>query len=134
LAADRADRLNPGAAMRTYRFYFYEDHIVGRFDFEADYDDRAEEIAEILFEACEDSCSSWEIWDGAVFIARGPQRPTSASLRVPELIEQRQENIIQYEEAIQTSKWAIASSQRLLAELDNLKASKRGPSLYSILS
>jgi hypothetical protein len=67
--------------MHTYRFYFYDDHTIrGRFDFQADDDDRAVEAAEILFEACSDRSQSWEIWDGDMLILSGPQileKPTA---------------------------------------------------------
>jgi hypothetical protein len=117
--------------MSTYRLYFLDDHIVGRFDFQSDHDDRAAETAEILFDACSDRCRSWEIWDREVFLVSGPQT-VGARPRASDLSERRQENIIQCEEAILDSEWAIASSKRLLAELDKLKASKTGASRFSL--
>jgi hypothetical protein len=119
--------------MHTYRFYFYDDHTTrGRFDFQADDDDRAVEAAEILFEACSDRSQSWEIWDGDMLILSGPQI-LEKPLRAADLSTQRQQNIIECEEAILNSEWAIASSKRLLAELNKLKGSAkavpRDPSL-----
>jgi hypothetical protein len=114
--------------MRTYRFYFIDDRVIrGRFDFQAADDYGAAEIAEVLFEACSDRCQSWEIWEGEVLLLSGPQKPRGAQLRASDLAERRQENIVQHEETILHSDWAIASSRRLLAELDKLKASKGAP-------
>jgi hypothetical protein len=48
------------------------------------------------------------------------------------LIERRQETIAQREKAILNSKWAIAFSKRLLAELDKLRADRKGASRYSL--
>jgi hypothetical protein len=116
--------------MRTYRLLFFDDGIVcGRYDFPADDDDRAAEIAEILFQACSDCCESWGIWDGTVFVSSGPIK-IGARLRASDLAERMQENIVACEETIRHSEWAIASSERLLAELDKLKASKNGASRY----
>jgi hypothetical protein len=53
--------------MATYRLYFVHVHIMGKFDFQADGDDRAVEITEILFDACCDRCRSWQLWEGDVF-------------------------------------------------------------------
>jgi hypothetical protein len=117
--------------MRTYRLYLFNDHVIcGRFDFQADNDHRATEVAEILFDACSDRCRSWEMWEENVFLAAGP-RKLGTPVRASDVAEQIQESIIQFEETVLLSKWAIASSERLLAELGNLKASRRGASRYS---
>jgi hypothetical protein len=111
---------------------FFDDGIVcGRFDFQADDDHRAAETAEILFQACSDRCESWGIWEGNEFLSSGPLR-LSARLLASDLAERRQENIAQCEETILNSEWVVASSTRLLAELDKLKASKKGASRYSL--
>src|SRR5215469_12385231 len=111
--------------MGTYRFCFFEDGIIcGRFDFQADDDDRAEEIGAILFDACSDRCRSWGIWAGKEFVSSGT-RKLGRPLRASNLAERRQDNIVQCEEAILNSEWAIASSKRLLAELDKLKVSSK---------
>jgi hypothetical protein len=116
--------------MRTYRFYFYNNRVIcGRYDFEADDDDRAGEIAEILFDACSDRCASWEIWDGQVLLMSGPQK-VRVQVRASNMAERRQQNIVRHEEAIRDSEWAIASSERLLVELDKLKASGKGAPRY----
>jgi hypothetical protein len=122
--------------MGIYRLCFFDDDIIlgdivrGRFDFEADDDDRAAEIAEILFEACSDRCQSWGIWEGNVFVESGPRKANGVRLRASDLAERRLENIVEFEEIVLHSEWPIASSKRLLAELDKLKASKRGASGY----
>jgi hypothetical protein len=119
--------------MRTYRLFFYDHHMVGQFDFAADHDDEATATAEILFDACSDRCEYWELWEGNVFLASGPMK---IRLRgwLSDFTERRQENIAECEEAILQSTWAIASSERLLAQLGKLKASKAGASRYSTLA
>jgi hypothetical protein len=118
--------------MGTYRLCFFEDGIIcGRFDFQADDDDRAAETAEVLFQACSDCCQSWGIWEGTEFVASGPIK-IGPRMRASDLAERRQESIVGYEETMLNSEWAIASSERLLAELDKLKASKKGASRYSL--
>jgi hypothetical protein len=117
--------------MGTYRLLFFDDGIVcGRFDLQARDDDRAAETAEILFQACSDCCQSWGIWEGTEFVSSGPMK-LRTRLGASDLTEQRQENIVRCEEAMLESEWAIASSKRLLAELDKLKASKTSASRYS---
>ena len=122
--------------MAIYRFRFFDDddHIMrGQFDFEAGDDVQAVETAEILFDACSDRCQSWEIWEAELFLVRGPQN-IGIPLRASDLTKRRQEYIVYCEEIILQSKWMVASSERLLAELDKLKASRIGASRYSSLA
>jgi hypothetical protein len=107
-----------------------DDLILGQFDFQAGDDVEAVETAEILFHACSDRCRFWEIWEGEMFLVGGPQ-DIGVPMQASDLAERRQEQIIEYEEAILLSKWAIASSERLLEELNKLKANQSGPSRYS---
>jgi hypothetical protein len=65
-----------------------------------------------------------------MFLVGGPQ-DTGVPIQVSDLAERRQEQIIRYEEAILHSKWPVASSERLLAELAKLKASRIRASRYS---
>jgi hypothetical protein len=123
--------------MAPYRFRFYDDDddhtVLGDFDFEAGDDIQAVETAEVLFDACSDRCQSWELWEGQVFLVRGPQN-IGMPLRASDLGRRRQESIIGYEETILNSEWAIASSERLLAELDKLKASRKRGARYMSFS
>jgi hypothetical protein len=120
--------------MAIYRFRFFDDdddHTMrGQFDFEAGDDVQAVETVEILFDACSDRCQSWEIWEGELFLVRGPQN-IGIPLRASDLTKRRQEYIVYCEEIILQSKWLVASSERLLAELDKLKASRIGASRYA---
>jgi hypothetical protein len=123
--------------MAPYRFRFYDDDddhtVLGDFDFEAGDDIQAVETAEVLFDACSDRCQSWELWEGQVFLVRGPQN-IGMPLRASDLGRRRQESIIGYEETILNSEWAIASSEGLLAELDKLKASRKRGARYMSFS
>jgi hypothetical protein len=126
--------LERGDAMATYRFRFFDDDAAhsmrGQFDFQVGDDVEAVETAEILFDACCDRCQSWEIWEGEVLFVSGPQG-IGQRFCASDFAKRRQQSIIGYEQAILDSDWAIASSERLLAELDKLKASRRRASHYA---
>jgi hypothetical protein len=122
--------------MAIYRFRFFDgadDHSIhaGQFDFQAVDDVEAVETAETLFDACSDRCRSWEIWEGDVFLVSGPQN-IGPRFRALDLAKRRQESMIRFEELILASKYTIAASKRLLAELDKLKASRKGVPRYSL--
>lgn len=100
----------------TYRVYFRDaSGIVGRHDFAADDDREATIIADSLCDACSDRCNSFEVWqrDHRVVVPRAPRSPRSDE----EITAKTQAAIVECEEAIQRSQWAIASSERLLARL-----------------
>ena len=95
-------------------------NIVGRHDFTADNDQAAVTTADVLCDACSDRCDSFEVWSGARCIAgRTPHSPRSVDV----IIGRRQQAVIDIEDAIQRSEWAIASSQKLIGRLDELRAS-----------
>jgi len=107
--------------MSTYRVFFRNaSGIVGRQDFVADDDDAAVVVADILCNACSDCCTSFEVWDGGCRIV-APRTPRSLVGR-DAIVEKRQAVIVECEEAIQQSNWSIASSERLLHRLAELRA------------
>jgi hypothetical protein len=110
--------------MITYRIYFRSSsRIVGREDFTADDDRTAVVIAEILYDACSDKCDSFGLWRGThCVVGRGVlPRPLGA-----EIVQgNNQASVIECLEAIQRSHWSIASSERLLMRLNELRAQSR---------
>src|SRR6185312_3163175 len=103
--------------MATYRIYLRgATTIIGREDFEADDDRDAMAVAWWLWDACSDLARGFEVWQGDRELLERRQ-PPSAALRAIEITERRQASIVETEEAIQRSKWAVADSKRLLAQL-----------------
>lgn len=102
--------------MGTYRVYFRNaSGIVGRHDYAADDEQEAIVIADSLCDACSDRCHSFEVWRGntCVVAPRTPGSPHSEA----EITEKTKAAIVESEQAILRSEWAIAASQRLLARL-----------------
>ena len=105
--------------MPTFRIYFRKGSaIVGREDFEAAGLDAATLIADMLFQACLDKCEAYELWQGERMLGNNL---AWAGVITAELRERNQAIVIECEEAIRDSKWAIASSQRLLELLGEIK-------------
>jgi hypothetical protein len=111
--------------MATYRIYFFgEQKIVGRHDFEADSDTTARQMAQALFDACSDNCQSFDLWQVSKHISV-PRlfRPLSFA----ELSAASQERVIQTKEQIAQSAWVVAKSRRLLEYLETNRPSARRP-------
>ena len=107
--------------MRTYRVYFHNGAgIAGRHDLVALDDREAVALADVLCDACSDVCSSFEVWRDQNIVAtrRIPQSPLGSH----EIAVVRQQAVVDHEDAIQRSKWTIASSKRLLKKLEELRA------------
>jgi hypothetical protein len=80
--------------MGTYRRYFFDDDIIrGRFDLEADGDDRAAGTAKILFEAYSDRCQSWGIREEKSVARERTSKTSWGKARGFRFGQQRQENI-----------------------------------------
>ena len=108
--------------MGTYRVYFRDaTGIVGRHDLVAADDRQALALANALFDACSDRCSSFEVWRGEnIVLTRHIILQSPFGVR--EIVETHQQAVVEHEDAIQRSKWAIASSKRLLARLAELRS------------
>ena len=108
--------------MADYRMYFLvADHIRAREDFEADKDIDAIRIAQVLGDACSDSCDSFELWqeERKVDTAPGFQRGSLA-----ELTQAHQQIVVETEETVLKSEWAIAQSKRLIERIEHLKTGR----------
>jgi hypothetical protein len=101
--------------VKTYRSYFFGDRVIsGRHDFDADNDTSGLQIAHALFDACSDSCQSFELWQGErmVYVPR-TYRETSFT----EMSAAHQPAVIETEETLAQSRWSVAKSRRLLERL-----------------
>ena len=109
--------------MADYRMYFLvADRIRAREDFEADNDIDAIRIAQVLGDACSDSCDSFELWHEKRKVDPAPGfQPVSLA----ELTQAHQQIIVETEETILKSEWTIAQSKRLIDRIERLK--KGGP-------
>jgi hypothetical protein len=104
--------------LQTYRIYFRHQRggVVGREDFDAEDDRVALGFAVALCEACSDVCDSFELWQGVRLVGttRGRDFP-NADARL--LSAKTQAAIVEREERLRDSKWAVARSRRLLERL-----------------
>jgi hypothetical protein len=107
--------------MGTYRVYFRDcTRIVGRHDFNANDDQEAVTIADVLCDACSDRCDAFEVWDGdRCVVGRTLPSPRAADVILGDV----EEVIMQSGEAIHRSEWFIASSEKLLQRLEEPRAS-----------
>jgi len=108
--------------MSTYRVFFRSaSRIVGRHDFVAPDDQAAVTIADVLCDACSDRCDAFEVWSGdRCVLGHKPRSPHTAEVI---LGGRSQDVLIECEEAMQLSGWAIASSEKLLKCVEELRAS-----------
>ncbi|HKT18645.1 MAG TPA: hypothetical protein VJR47_11425 [Stellaceae bacterium] len=111
--------------MSSYRLYLLDGQraISAREDFTATSDDEAIECAAVVFNACSDACSGYEVWSGSRKLVGGAT--AISSLTVDGLRAARQERAIKIEEALRDSRWAIAQSRRLIKEIDAALTSRR---------
>ena len=108
--------------MGPYRLYLYGGgDIRGRHDFDAEDDVGAVKVAELLFEACSDRCSAWELWQGARVVHISP-KPCLPPLALGYVTHRMQQSVLDSEELILCSKWAIATSRRLLDRYQDLRS------------
>lgn len=91
----------------------------GKFEFAADADETAYEIAGVVFDACSDRAAHFELRQGSRLINPIPPVPTTT---LEEVIANRQTQIVELEETVRDSHWAVAKSERLLARLEGVKA------------
>ena len=110
--------------MRWYRLYLFSGAGVfqGRDEFEADDDRAATVIAERLCDACSDLCESFELWDGARLVDASSGRRSPPSVAADGIAGATQASLVQREEAMRNSHWAVARSQRLIERIERLLA------------
>lgn len=99
-----------------YRLYFTDEggHVLGQYDFPADTDGDALEVAELVFESVSDRAMRFEVWHGARLVGPGEEEPRTPA-QVP---TDRLARVVALEKQIRDSKSVVASSQRLLERLN----------------
>lgn len=103
---------------REYFLYFLDEKGVlqARHDFIADNDAEAAECADFLISACCDVCASGELWGGARLLTRVFAKATPD--RIQRLSPARQEQIIDLEEMLLSSRSHIAKSRQLVETIE----------------
>src|SRR6185437_5674939 len=113
---DQTSPLVRRRAMGTsYRIYFRgrKDDILGRQDLEAEDHRAALQLAGVLCDACSDVVGGVEVWQGTRRVDLAHPAPLS-----PEALgAQTQERILDLEERLRDSRWAVSRSRRLLEQL-----------------
>lgn len=104
----------------SYRLYLLggDGIIRGYFDFAAESDQAAYELAEIAFDACSDRATHFELWHDSRLLNLAAPPPMTTYQQV---LASRQAQVVAFEERMRDSRWAVASSMRLLARLKDVK-------------
>jgi len=111
-----------------YRMYFRDAAgISGRVDFDAEDDPVAMTTAELLADACSDKCGGFELWQDTRQLCDRRMLPRPPRLTLSDLSEKRQAVVIETEVAIKDCAFVIASSQRLLESLKQLRSPEQLP-------
>lgn len=115
-----AYRSAPPNGQSYYRLYLLGDDgvIRGYFDFAAEADDVAYEMAQLAFDACSDRAAQFELWHDSHLV--NPAAPALMTNQA-QVVNGHQAHVVSLEERMRDSRWAIASSERLLARLRDLK-------------
>jgi hypothetical protein len=110
-----------------YRLHLLDEStsVVGLYDFPAESDDDALEVARLAFDACSDCATRFEVWHGARPVASAG---ATSAVTLAQVVAARQIYAVELEERIRDSKWAVASSKRLLERLAALRP-PRGDSI-----
>jgi len=104
-----------------YRLYFIggDGLVVGQYDFPAESDGAAVEVAQLVFDAVSDRALRFEVWHGARLVDPGEREAAPRTLE--QVAAERQAQVVELEERICDSKSVVASSRRLLERLKALK-------------
>lgn len=111
--------------MNEYRLYFLDDHnvIQARYEFRAENDEEAGTIAALLCDTCSDVCAGYELWNYSRIVT-STDSGIGAGRKVPtldEISEQRQQNLLDMEQALQQSHWHLSTSRKLLEGIGRLR-------------
>ena len=111
--------------MYWYRLYFLDaaQGIAARDEFEAENDETATTIAGLLYDACSDVSSGFELWQSTRRVVpdvkkQGAGHPNQSSTAIT---LQLQNIVLERAEILQQSRWLIAKSKRLQARVDELR-------------
>jgi hypothetical protein len=111
--------------MKWYCIYLYSasGSMLGRNEFEAEDDRSAMAVAEHLWDACSDVSQSFELWDGLRRVDSEFSRMTCPSVSAEQVMMASQLSLVQREEVLRRSFWALARSERLLQRIRELQSS-----------
>lgn len=115
-----AYRSAPMKERSAYRLYLLGDDgiIRGYFDFAAESDKAAFELAELALDACSDRATHFELWHDTHLLTLAAPPPMTTYQQV---LASRQAQVVAFEERMRDSRWAVATSERLLARLKDVK-------------
>ena len=112
------DGAQPAAAgARDYRVCFYDalGTQMGRLDIAAGNDAEALDVAAVLYDACSDVCSYYDMWKGEKAVRKAEYFLLAPT--VAELSRHTQQIVLDREMAIRDSQWHIADSRRLIEKM-----------------
>lgn len=112
------------APMNWYCIYLYSvsGSMLGRHEFEAQNDRSAMAVAEHLWDACSDVSESFELWDGPRRVDSEFSRMPCPSVSAEQVMTASQGSLVEREETLRRSFWALARSERLLQRIRELKS------------
>lgn len=108
-----------------YRLFFLDEHaaIQARQEFLAADDGEAIIFAALLFDACSEDCSGYELWNGArIVVSTFTGLGTSdGTLTHEDITEKQQRYLLELEEILRHSHWRISKSKKLLEATEILR-------------
>jgi len=112
------------ARMAEYRIFFLDSKgaIEARQELHAEDDDTAIALSTILFQACSETYSGFELWsfDRRV-VAATPGVGKLAEIVLDEITRDMQQRVLDFEDVIQRSHWRVARSKKLLDAMGALR-------------
>lgn len=124
----RRDSDGGDGSMLGYRLFFVNEQgtIEARLEFFCADDVAAAALSELLFDACSDCHSDYELWQERRRVlpagARSAAKPLDPIVR---LNQPMQDQLLELEEQLLQSQWRLAQSQRLLGKVNMLRAQLR---------
>lgn len=113
-----------GDVLSEYRLFFLDEKgaIEARQELTAENDQTAIALSTIVFEACSEVYSGFELWsfDRRVMAAT-PGIGKLASIVLEDVTRDMQQRVLEVEDAIQRSHWRVAHSRKLLDSTDALR-------------
>ena len=110
--------------MNWYCIYLYgtSGSMLGRHEFQAENDRSAMAVAEQLWDACSDVSASFELWDGLRRVDADFSRMPCPSVSAEHIMMASQVSLVEHEETLRSSFWALARSERLLQRIHELQS------------
>jgi hypothetical protein len=110
----------------NYRFYLLDEneHIRAGESFTASDDAQATEVAAAVHSACSDVFDGYELWRGNARVAK-TRRTRHVSSSAQEIVEARQENVLDLMDRLQRTFTCVRESRRLLQVTSYLTTGQR---------